>query len=177
MKFTSISIPLILLSLNMVAQAEPLKVKPGAWELTTVTEKKNANKPTNLDKLNPEQRDKVEKKLAEQAKKETKTAQACLREEQIKSGEVFIGKTHQGSCTRTFQIQTASDLTATMECSGINKMSGDVAMHADDPEHLKGIVSMIYGNKGEMQMLTTSDITARWIGDDCSKIVNSKKKH
>jgi DNA gyrase/topoisomerase IV subunit A len=177
MKITFLTCTLILLSLSITAQAEPLKVKPGAWELTTVTEKKNANKPTNLDKLNPEQRDKVEKKLAEQAKKETKTAHACLREEQIKSGEVFIGKTHQGNCKRTFQTQTASDLSATMECSGVNKMSGDVVLHAADPENLNGTVKMLYGNKGEMQMLTTSDITARWVGNDCSKIVSTQSKH
>jgi hypothetical protein len=173
MKFKFMTCTLILLALSITAQAEPLDVKPGLWELTTVTEKKNANKPTNLDKLNPEQRDKVEKKLAEQAKKETKTAQACLREEQIKSGEVFIGKTHQANCKRTFLTQTPTDLAATLECSGVNKMSGDVAMHADNPEHLSGTVKMLYGNKGEMQMLTDSTITARWIGSDCSKITTT----
>ena len=174
MKSKFLPIPLILLSLSITAQAEPLKVKPGLWELTTATQKKGANKPTNLDKLTPEQREKVEKKLADQVKKETKSVQACLTDEQIQNGDAFIGKTHQSTCNRTFQTQTASDLAATMECSGVNKMSGDVAMHADDPENLKGTLKMLYGNKGEMQMQTTSDITARWLGSDCGTIATKK---
>ena len=176
MKSKFLPIPLILLSLSITAQAEPLKVKPGLWELTTATQKKGANKPTNLDKLTPEQREKVEKKLADQVKKETKSVQACLTDEQIQNGDAFIGKTHQSTCNRTFQTQTASDLTATMECSGANKMAGTVKMHANSPEQLNGTVDMIYGDSGKLQLQTTSEITARWIKSDCGTIA-TKKPH
>jgi hypothetical protein len=176
MKSKILTITLILLTLGMTAQAEPLKVKPGLWELTTATQKKGANKPSNMDKLTPEQREKVEKKLADQVKKENKTAQACLTNEQIQNGEAFIGRTHQATCKRTFQTQTASDLDATMECSGANKMTGTVKMHADDPEHLTGTVAMIYGESGTLQLQTTSDITARWLGSDCGTIATKKSR-
>ena len=103
MNYRILSTPLILLALCITAQAEPLKVKPGIWETTTTTETKRANKPTNLDKLTPEQRAMVEITLENKVKKETKTVQACLSEAQIKSGENFLGKNHQANCKRTFQ--------------------------------------------------------------------------
>jgi hypothetical protein len=153
-----------------------LNAKPGLWETTTTTETKRANKPTNLDKLTPEQRDKVEKKLEDKVKKETKTVQACLSEAQIKSGETFLGKTHQSNCKRTFQAQTASDLAAILECDGANSMTGRVQMHAADPEHMSGAVEMTYGAAGSLQMKTYSSIQARWLTGDCRKVVGTSGK-
>jgi hypothetical protein len=176
MNYRILPIPLILLSLSITAQAEPLKVKPGLWETTTTTESRQANKPTNLDRLTPEQRDKVEKKLEVKVKKETKTVQACLSEAQIKSGDTFLGKTHQANCKRTFQTQTASDLAATLECDGVNSMTGRVEMHAADPEHMSGTVNMTYGAAGSLQMKTHSSIQARWLTGDCKVPVGTSGK-
>jgi len=176
MNYRILPISLLLLALSITAQAEPLKVKPGLWETTTTTETKRASKPTNLDKLTPEQRDKVDKKLDHQVKKETKTVQTCLSEAQIKSGENFLGKNHQANCKRTFQTQTASDLAATLQCDGANNMTGRVEMHAADPEHMSGTVDMIYGAAGSLQMKTHSSIQARWLTGDCRNAVSTSGK-
>ena len=176
MKSKIFPIPFLLLALCVTVYAEPLKVKPGLWETTTSTETKQANKPTNLDKLNPEQRAKVEKKLEEKVKKETKTVQACLSEAQIKSGENFLGKNHQANCKRTFQTQTSSDLAATLECDGANNMTGRVEMHAADPEHMSGTVDMIYGAAGSLQMKTHSSIQSRWLTGDCRNAAGTSGK-
>ena len=167
------SLALILLALSLSAQAEPLKVKPGLWETTTTTEMKGASRPANLDKLTPEQRAKVEKKLAERVRKETRTVQACLSEAQIKSGDTFLGKSHQASCARTFETQTDGDLVASINCAGANAMTGRVEMHAADPEHMGGRVDMIYGAAGRLQLATRSDVASRWLGSDCGKVVAS----
>jgi hypothetical protein len=178
MKLRLLTILPFLLAMGHTAQAEPLKVKPGLWEMTTATEKKNANKPTNLDKLTPEQREKVEKKLAEQVKKETKTAQSCLKDEQIQSGEAFTGKSHQASCTHTFLSRTATEQIATLTCTGANPMTGTVEIHAADPEQMTGKIEITYGAGDKLQLLTRSDITARWLGSDCGKVAsNNPRRH
>jgi hypothetical protein len=151
-------------------RAEPLRVKPGLWETTTATEKKSSNQPTNLERLTPEQRAKVEKKLAERVKRETSTVQACLDEARVRSGEAFIGKTHQATCSRIIRTQTANDLIATVECIGENIMSGRIAMHASDPEHMNGTVEVTYGAPGRLQLQTNSKITGRWLKAECGSM-------
>ena len=167
MKIRFIMLGLALLGYGFASKAEPLKVKPGLWETTTVTEKRGAKHPTNLDTLTPEQRDKVEKKLEKQVKKETHTVKSCLKAEQIKSGEAFTGKPHRATCTRDFKTQTANDVVAAISCRGANKMTGNIEMHAVDPEHMSGKVDMTYGDSGKLQLFTHSEITAIWLKDDC----------
>lgn len=157
-----------LVALAGAAHAEPLKVKPGLWETTTVTEKSGASKPTNLDKLTPDQRAKVEAQLATRAKKETHTVKSCLTAVQIKSAEAFMGKAQHHGCTRKAEVQTASDLVARIECKeGANPMKGKVEMHAVNEETMTGKSEMLYGAPDRLQLLTKSDITAKWLGANC----------
>src|SRR5512141_2113459 len=114
MKIKMTVLPLVLLATNIAAQPEPLNVKPGLWETTTVTEKRGAQHPTNLDALTPEQRDKVEKKLEKQVKKETHTVQTCLKAKQIRSGETVAGKPHDASYTREVKTLAGNDVDATI---------------------------------------------------------------
>jgi len=170
MKIKMTVLPLVLLAANIAAQAEPLNVKPGVWETTTVTEKRGAKKPTNLDKLTPEQRDKVEKKLAHQTKRETHSAKSCLKAAQVKSGAAFTGGPHKANCTKAFKKQTASDVVASLSCKGANPMTGNIEMHAADAEHMSGKVDMTYGAKGNLQLFTHSEITATWLKADCGAV-------
>ncbi|MEQ1619755.1 MAG: DUF3617 domain-containing protein [Methylococcales bacterium] len=172
MKFKLLTLPLVLLTISTLAQAEPLNVKPGLWETTTTIEKRSAKPPNNLDKLTPEQREKVEQQLAARVKKETHTVKSCLKEEQINSGEAFAGGTHNGACTHTFATQTANEQIASLDCKGANPMSGKVEMHSEDPEQMTGTITMTYGPNDKLQLLTTSEITAKWLGSDCGKVDN-----
>lgn len=152
-----------------VSRAESLDVRPGLWETTTATEKKRAKQPINLNQLTPGQRAKVEAKLKKRIKKETHTFTACLSKARIESGEAFTGNTHRGVCDREFETQTAYDLVATVECRGVNKMTGMVKMHATDPEHMSGIVEMTYGPADYIQLFTHSEIHSRWLKSDCGE--------
>lgn len=159
------------LSLTAIASlhAEPLKVKPGLWETTTQVEKKGGRHPTNLDSLNSEQRAKVERELATRAKKETRTVRSCLRESQILNGEAFLGHTpHRQACSRKVESQTATRMVARLECRGANPMQGQVEMKAPDPEHMNGLATMTYGAPERMQLMTRTEISARWVSADCS---------
>lgn len=165
--YTKLLIAFLFSSAALQAGAEPLNVKPGLWESTTATEKMNARQPTNLDKLSPEQRAKVDKKLAEQVKQETRTAVSCLREDKIQSGEAFTGNPHGGACRQTWKTRTAAEQVAQVDCQGANPMSGAVEMKAIDPEHMTGRIEMIYGAADRLQMRTVSSITSRWLRADC----------
>jgi len=151
------------------ASAEPLQVKPGLWETTTVTEIKRAKAPTNLDQLSLEQRAKVEDKLAQQVKRETRVAKSCLKQEQIDSGEAFTGGGHHGACTRAFETQTRIEQEAWVDCKGANPMTGMVRMQAADTEHITGTIEMTYGPANGLQMLSASQITARWLTGACDR--------
>lgn len=178
MKFRIIVLGLALLGYGFASKAEPLKVKPGVWETTTVTEK-SGSRPTNLDTLTPEQRAKVEKKLAERVKKETNTVKSCLKASQIKSGDAFVGSPHRATCTKSFKKQTASDVVATISCSGTNPMTGNVEMHAADAEHMSGKVDMTYGASGSLQLFSHSEIKAVWLKKDCGSVAgkSGRKPH
>lgn len=161
-----------LLLLMRPAFAEPLNVKPGLWETTTVTSKQGAQQPTNLDTLTPEQREKVEKKLAERVKTETRTVKSCLKQSQIDSGEAFTGNPHGGACSHEWQTQTASEQVAKINCKGANPMLGKVEMRAEDPEHMAGNIEMTYGAFNKLQLLTRSKISSKWLSSDCGKVAN-----
>jgi hypothetical protein len=167
-RISTLALSLTLLSAALGVGAEPLKVKPGLWETTTTTEKQGANKPTNLDQLTPEQRAKVEAQLAARVKKETHTVKSCLSAEQVKSAEAFMGSAKQHGCVRKVEQQTASDLQASIECrGGANPMSGKLAMHAVSDEAMTGRSEMLYGAPERLQLLTRSDISAKWLGARC----------
>jgi hypothetical protein len=168
MKLKSLCLGVLLCSAGLAAHAEALKVKPGLWETTTVTEKSGANKPTNLDQLTPEQRAKVEAQLAARAKKETHTVRSCLGAAQIKSAEAFMGSAKQHGCIRKVELQTTSDVKASIDCKGgANPMSGKVEMHAVNEETMTGKSEMLYGAADRLQLLTKSDISAKWLGTAC----------
>lgn len=170
-------LPLSMLCMASIVHAEPLKVKPGLWETTTVTEKRGGSQPTNLDQLTPEQRAKVEKELAKRVKKETHTARSCLRADQIKNGSAFVGELHRSTCSKNIKTQTASDVVATIECRGANRMTGNIAMHAADEVHMTGKVDMTYGESGKLQLFTRSEITSTWIAADCGTAPKASGKH
>lgn len=178
MHYRSIALGSLALLAGLVAHAEPLKVKPGLWETTTTTEKQGANKPNNLDQLTPEQRAKVEAQLAVRAKKETHTVKSCLSAEQVKSAEAFMGRAKQHGCTRKVELQTASDVKASIECrGGANPMSGRMEMHAVDEQTMTGKSEMLYGAPDRLQLLTKSDISAKWLGAACQVAPAKAARH
>lgn len=160
---------LVLAATGLAARSEPLKLRPGLWETTTVTEKSGAHKPGNLDQLTPEQRAKVEAQLAARAKKESHVVRSCMSESQLRSAEAFLGRGRQHGCTRQIETQTAGELVARLECrGGANPMQGRVEMHAVDERTLRGRAEMTYGAADRMQLLTRSEISARWLGAQCA---------
>ena len=40
-------------------------------------------------------------------------------------------------------------------------------MHADDSEHMSGVVEMTYGPEDRMQLYSRSVIESRWVRSDC----------
>jgi hypothetical protein len=175
MNFKPTLLAVALLAMSGMAAAEPLKVKAGLWETTTATQTKGAKQPTNLEQLTPEQRAKVDQKLGARGKSETHTTKACLKAEQIASGEAFMGKSHHGACTHKPELQTAADQKASVQCRGTNPMTGTIAVHATDEEHMNGRVDMTYGPADKQQLVTHSEMKSRWLGAECGKAAASTR--
>lgn len=167
MKTTVTGIALVALAASGLVSAEPLKVRPGLWENTTIQQLGNpAPKPTNLDQLTPEQRAKVEKQLAERGQKRSVT-KACLTQAQIERNDAFLGGQQHHACKRIPETQSASEWVTKIECSGKAAAAGEVRISAPDDRHMNATITMTAKN-GAKQRTTRSEVQARWLGEDCA---------
>jgi hypothetical protein len=150
-----------------IASAEPLKVKPGLWENTTIAQRDiAASRPTNLDQLTPEQRAKVEQQLAARNQQRTVT-KACLTQAQIEKNDAFMGGAQHHACKRISVAQTASEWVTKIECSGKAAAAGEVRISAPDEQHMNASIVMTAKN-GPKERTTRSEVQARWLGADCA---------
>ena len=170
MKRTILGMTLMAGMLAGAAQAEPLKVKPGLWEITTRVGSGEVKTPTNIDKVPPEQRALVMKKLEQQHQK-VMVRQSCLTKAQLDKGDAFMGGSHHQGCKNKVVSQTAKEWVTQMECSGNFNSKGEIRMQAVNPETLTGTVTMTT-KSGEKTNTTKSNLTSKWLGDDCSAITN-----
>lgn len=170
MKQTILGLAVIAGMVAGVAQAEPLKVKPGLWEVTTRVSDGKVKTPTNLDKVKPELRDKVMEKLKAQHEK-VMVRQSCLTKAQLDKGDAFMGGSHHQGCKNKAVKQTAKEWVTQMECSGKLSSKGEIRMQAVDPETMTGTVTMT-AKSGEQTKTTTSTLSSKWLGDDCSVLSN-----
>ena len=159
------------------ALAEPLKVKPGLWEITTKVNRGEVVLPPNINQLTPEQRVKVEAKLAER-NQQVSVKQSCLTKEQLDKGEAFMGGGHHQGCSNKAVSQTGKEWVTAMECSGKIKAKGEIRIKAEDNEHMAGTITMTTKN-GDKEDTMKSSLASKWLGADCSSLTEkapAKKK-
>lgn len=159
------------------ALAEQLKVKPGLWEITTTVRHGEVKMPPNINQLTPEQRVKVEKKLAERNQQVT-VKQSCLTKEQLNKGDAFMGGSHHQGCSSKAVSQTAKEWVTAMECSGKFNAKGEIRIQAENPEHMTGSITMVTKD-GTKENSTKSSLESKWLGADCSSLTKdalAKKK-
>jgi len=151
--------------------AEPLQVKPGLWEVTTQSTIRSSGMPDSikLDKMTSEKRAQVEKMLAERDKPRTSTVRSCLRKEQIDSGSGFTGGQHHQGCTQKEGLRTAHEWTTDLECSGRANVAGRIQVKAPDAAHMNLHIEM-KTVVGKVERVTTSEVTSKWLGADCSSL-------
>jgi hypothetical protein len=147
----------------------PLNVKTGLWEVTTTTtaSEKAMLPAALLEKLNPEERARVEERMKARkadAQKTTITKQ-CLTEKQLERGMPFHPV--RNSCNWTVVSSTGHKVAMQAECvdNGV-KMEGAVSIETLGPEEAKGSVQFLTGSENSAPSLT-STFTAKWIGPEC----------
>lgn len=157
--------------------AEPLKVKPGLWEITTTVSHGEVKMPPNINQLTPEQRVKVEKKLAER-NQQVMVKQSCLTKAQLDKGDAFMGGSHHQGCSSKAVSQTAKEWVTAMECTGKFNSKGEIRIQAEDTEHMSGTITMTTKD-GAKENTTKSSLTSKWVGADCSAVTKDAltKKH
>ncbi len=159
------------------AVAEPLKVKPGLWEITTTNSHGEVKTPPNIDQLTPEQRAKVMKKLAER-NQQVMVKQSCLTKEQLVKGDAFKGGSHHQGCNNKVVSQSAKEWVTAMECTGKFESKGEIRIQAKDEEHMTGTITMTTKD-GKKENTTRSSLESKWLSADCSPLTKdalTKKK-
>jgi len=126
--------------------------------------------PTNIDKVPPEQREKVMAKLEAQHEK-VMVKQSCLTKAQLEKGDAFKGGSHHQGCKNKVIKQTAQEWVTKMECSGNLSSNGEIRMQAVDPETMTGTVTITTKSGGESKTMK-SKLSSKWLGDDCSVLTN-----
>lgn len=154
------------------ADATPLNVNPGLWEMTT-TSHTAGQMPLPEDmlaKMAPEQRAKVEaamKAMMERAAA-PHTFKECVTAQQIKDG-LKLGQKDQPSCKRTVLSQSSTLLQVREECTGARPSTANYRFEAPNPAAMHGIIDMVMG-QGTRTMKVNGDVQGKWLGADCGSV-------
>lgn len=172
MRTTAIWGMVLLASLAIWAadKVQPLNVKIGLWEVTTIiTTSEEIPIPAGLlEKLTPEQRARIQDRIEARKSEPGKTTikKQCLTRKHLDDGIPF--SRDRKSCTRTVFTSTSSKVDMHVECleKGV-KSSGIFQIEALSSENVKGSMD-VSATGGDDTTRSTSTFTARWIGPFCS---------
>jgi hypothetical protein len=154
-----------LLTIPTAFAAEPLGIKPGAWEMSYTSQISGETMPQSmLDKLTPEQRAKHEERMKKRAADgpRKRTDRTCVKKEDL-ARDAF-GKEGQKDCQYKISSQTKSLYAATYECTGAGARKGEIRYEVLGSEKIKGSMKMTTA-RGAMDM----QLEGRWLGAVCSK--------
>jgi Spy/CpxP family protein refolding chaperone len=154
------------------AQAEPLDIKPGLWQMT-VRGEMHGMPPIpeeQLKGMSPQQRAAIEKMMAESAKPHTRIIKQCITQEDLnKSEDLFTSDQPGMKCENKLSKHSSTGMTGTIDCTKDGtRTTGDYSYVAKDREHVTGKVSMTISN-GRNTMTTTGTMSGQWLGAECDK--------
>jgi len=155
----------VLTAAGRVVRAEPLNVKLGTWETTTVTNMSGFHLPeAQLQQLSPEQRQRLEAAMKKQQAggPKTHTSRSCVTQKELDT--FFSDDKEQADCKRTFVVATATKQDVTMECAGEFPRKGELHVEAPSREHVKGSMKMA-SEAGNV----TAEFNSKWISAACEK--------
>jgi len=151
---------------------QPLDVKLGLWETTTVSQMNGMPPipPEMLAHMTPEQKAKMEAMMKQRQAEgpKTHTTKKCVTKEDLGKGGWF-DKDDQ-DCTKTIVTSTSRKLDVKLECTkGGGKQSGTLNVEALDSGNVKGTMQMSATN-GANTMTMNSTMTSKWMGSACGAV-------
>jgi len=176
MKTTSVVLGIILVgscvALAADSSIQPMNVKLGLWEVTTVTETTGMPPipPDALANMTPEQREKVEAmmKARGMGAPRTTTRKSCMTKEKMDKGAMF-GE-DRPNCTRTVVTSTSSKVEVHMQCKEHDTTSNvTLKVEALSSENVKGSMQADASGSGHT-MNINSNFTGKWVGAACGDV-------
>jgi Protein of unknown function (DUF3617) len=149
------------------ADVVPLDVKPGLWEITSVSNTSGAPPiPQDaLDKMPPDMRAKMEASIKARQGPRTSVRQQCVKKEDLAKA-LDLG-TDQQTCTRTIVSSSRGKQEMKVECTTPNgKSAGTFKIEALNPESIKGAFDMAVTSGGRT-MTVNSTMTGKYLSAGC----------
>jgi Protein of unknown function (DUF3617) len=168
-----LALGLAALSAVLVRAAEAkFNVKPGLWEVTTTGTTTGAPPipAATLAQMSPEQRARIEAaiKAAMARSGAPHVFETCVTPKQLEEGPDFTDP-DQKSCKQTVVRRSSTVMEVHVECTGEQRMSGNVRFQAISSEAVKGSTVMTVSNGGNT-MTANRDIQGKWLGAGCGSV-------
>ena len=171
-KYATMLVGVILAASLTNAAAEPLNIKPGLWEMTVRAEMHGMPPipEEQLKNLSPQQRDAIQRMMAESSKPHTRNLQQCITQEDLNKSENLFNSDQPGmTCNNKLSKHSGSGMSGTIDCTkGNTHSTGTFTYEAKDREHVTGKVSMTITN-GTNTMTTKGSMSGHWLGSECPK--------
>lgn len=146
----------------LASAAEQLNVKPGLWEITSVTRMSGVPPlPRELmDKMTPQQRAEM---AAEASAPSKDTSRECITQKDL---ERPFQSASTEDCKQTIVTTTRTSQEARLVCSGEHQGSGMLRIATPTPETMNGTLDLKVG-EGADAFTIKGQLSGRWLGADC----------
>lgn len=153
------------------ASGVQLNIKPGLWETTTQSNFQGSLVPQSyLDKMTPEQRQRIQAAMAEAQKPHT--AQACVSRDELMRD---FAKSGSKDCNWTTVQNTANTLEYHGVCSNSDSGATETStttVHLDavNPEMVKGTMQFSVSRNGSPVTSGSGNFSSRFLGSSCNAV-------
>jgi Protein of unknown function (DUF3617) len=167
MKSPMLPVALAFALLPLAAHADKLNVKPGLWEVTSVSDISGMPPlPKDvLDKMTPEQRAQMEAAMKQESARgpRTDTDRECITQKDI---DRPFDSADDEDCEHSIVTTTRTTQEIRLSCTGKHKGSGVFRITTPTPETMTGVLDMKVG-EGKDVMTIKTQLKGRWLGPDC----------
>jgi len=155
--------------------ATTLDIKPGLWErVTTITIEGGAEpQGLNLDRLTPEQRARIEERLADRSQPTTRKTLQCVTPELV--GEWSSFEAHEREtpdCKRTFIDESPRHVKYTASCS-VGRVTGEFEFTSSNADRVDAKMFVIDRSGGDERKIRTV-WQGRWLAASCGTLAPGK---
>ena len=155
----------------LLAHADSLNARPGAWEMTTSTTTSGMMVPPDvLANMSPEQRAKIEKSMkAHEGKARTHVTKTCVTKEDLDQDRMLKSNDDddgEGKCVKKVVTKTSTKLVMEQTCAAPRGGSATTMIETKTPETVVAVMDMTRGTGGKVHV----DIKGRWLAASCAGI-------